>query len=48
MTSLLQFEEKVHRKDLARAESIPLLGVSSPRHGTPLSGTGQVQEDDAP
>ena len=24
MTSLLQFEEKVHRKDLARAESIPL------------------------
>ena len=25
MTSLLQFEEKVHRKDLARAESIPLL-----------------------
>ena len=25
MTSLLQFEEKVHRKDLSRAESIPLL-----------------------
>ena len=25
MPSLLQFEEKVHRKDLARAESIPLL-----------------------
>ena len=25
MASLLQFEEKVHRKDLARAESIPLL-----------------------
>ena len=25
MTSLLQFGEKVHRKDLARAESIPLL-----------------------
>ena len=25
MTSLLQFEEKVHRKDLARAGSIPLL-----------------------
>ena len=25
MTSLLQFVEKVHRKDLARAESIPLL-----------------------
>ena len=25
MSSLLQFEEKVHRKDLARAESIPLL-----------------------
>ena len=25
MTSLLQFEEKVYRKDLARAESIPLL-----------------------
>ena len=25
MTSLLQFEEKVHRKDLASAESIPLL-----------------------
>ena len=25
MTSLLQFEEKVHRKDLARAERIPLL-----------------------
>ena len=25
MTSLLQFEEKVHRKDLTRAESIPLL-----------------------
>ena len=25
MTSLLQFDEKVHRKDLARAESIPLL-----------------------
>ena len=25
MTSLLQFEEKVHRKDLARADSIPLL-----------------------
>ena len=25
MTSLLQFEEKVHRKDLAREESIPLL-----------------------
>ena len=25
MTSLLQFEEKVHRKDLARIESIPLL-----------------------
>ena len=25
MTSLLKFEEKVHRKDLARAESIPLL-----------------------
>ena len=25
MTLLLQFEEKVHRKDLARAESIPLL-----------------------
>ena len=25
MTSLLHFEEKVHRKDLARAESIPLL-----------------------
>ena len=25
MISLLQFEEKVHRKDLARAESIPLL-----------------------
>ena len=25
MTSLLQFEEKVHRKDLARAEIIPLL-----------------------
>ena len=25
MTSLLQFEDKVHRKDLARAESIPLL-----------------------
>ena len=25
MTSLLQFEKKVHRKDLARAESIPLL-----------------------
>ena len=25
MTSLLQFEEKVHRKDLARSESIPLL-----------------------
>ena len=25
MTSLLHFEEKVHRKDLARAEAIPLL-----------------------
>ena len=25
MASLLQFEEKVHRKDLVRAESIPLL-----------------------
>ena len=25
MTSLLQFEEKVHRKDLTRAETIPLL-----------------------
>ena len=25
MTSLLQFEEKVHRRDLAREESIPLL-----------------------
>ena len=25
MASLLQFEEKIHRKDLARAESIPLL-----------------------
>ena len=25
MTSLLQFEEKVHRRDLTRAESIPLL-----------------------
>ena len=25
MTSLLLFEEKVHRKDLTRAESIPLL-----------------------
>ena len=25
MTYLLQFEEKVHRKDLTRAESIPLL-----------------------
>ena len=25
MASLLQFEEKVHRKDLARAESIPLM-----------------------
>ena len=25
MTSLLQFEEKVHRKDLTRADSIPLL-----------------------
>ena len=25
MTSLLQFEEKVHRKGLARAESLPLL-----------------------
>ena len=25
MTSLLQFKEKVHRKDLARSESIPLL-----------------------
>ena len=25
MTALLHFEEKVHRKDLARAESIPLL-----------------------
>ena len=25
MTSLMQFEEKVHRKDLVRAESIPLL-----------------------
>ena len=25
MTSLLHFEEKVHRRDLARAESIPLL-----------------------
>ena len=25
MTSLLQFEDKVHRKDLARAESIPVL-----------------------
>ena len=25
MASLLQFEEKVHRKDLARSESIPLL-----------------------
>ena len=25
MTSLLQFEEKVHRKDMTRAESIPLL-----------------------
>ena len=25
MTSLMQFEEKVHRKDLARAESLPLL-----------------------
>ena len=25
MSSLLQFEEKVHRKDLARAERIPLL-----------------------
>ena len=25
MTSLLEFEEKVHRKDLTRAESIPLL-----------------------
>ena len=25
ITSLLQFEEKVHRRDLARAESIPLL-----------------------
>ena len=25
MTSLLHFEEKVHRKDLVRAESIPLL-----------------------
>ena len=25
MASLLQFEEKVHRKDLAREESLPLL-----------------------
>ena len=25
MTSLLHFEEKVHRKDLARAEDFPLL-----------------------
>ena len=25
MTSLLQFEEKVHRRDLTRAESIPFL-----------------------
>ena len=25
MTALLHFEEKVHRKDLARAEAIPLL-----------------------
>ena len=25
MTALLQFEEKVHRKDLARAEAIPQL-----------------------
>ena len=25
MTALLHFEEKVHRKDLARAEGIPLL-----------------------
>ena len=25
MTSLMQFEEKVHRKDLVRAESLPLL-----------------------
>ena len=25
MTSLLHFEEKVHRKGLARAESLPLL-----------------------
>ena len=25
MTSLLQFEEKVHRRDLTRAERIPLL-----------------------
>ena len=25
MTTLLHFEEKVHRKDLARAEAIPLL-----------------------
>ena len=25
MTSLLHFEEKVHRKDLARAETFPLL-----------------------
>ena len=25
MTSLLHFEEKVHRKDLARAEAFPLL-----------------------
>ena len=25
MTALLHFEEKVHRKDLARVEAIPLL-----------------------
>ena len=25
MTTFLHFEEKVHRKDLARAEAIPLL-----------------------
>ena len=25
MTSLMHFEEKVHRKDLVRAESLPLL-----------------------
>ena len=33
MTSLLHFEDKVHRKGLARAESLPLLmpRLSGPR-----------------